>query len=74
MMNNLNIQISIIVNGEALKIEQDLTVSDLIRQQQLIPERVAVEYNRSILARSRWSETMLKQEDQLEIVHFVGGG
>ena len=73
-MNNLNTQISIIVNGEALKIEQNLTVSDLIMQQQLIPERVAVEYNRAILARSRWSETMLKPEDQLEIVHFVGGG
>jgi thiamine biosynthesis protein ThiS len=73
-MNNLNTQISIIVNGEALKIAQNLTVSDLIRQQQLTPERVAVEYNRTILTRSRWSETILKPEDQLEIVHFVGGG
>jgi sulfur carrier protein len=73
-MNNLNTQISIIVNGEALKIAQDLTVSDLIMQQQLTPERVAVEYNRAILTRSRWSETILKPEDQLEIVHFVGGG
>ena len=52
----------------------DLTVSDLVRQQQLTPERVAIEYNRLILARSRWSDTLLKPEDQLEIVHFVGGG
>ena len=74
MMNNLNTKISIKVNGETLTIEQDLTVRDLVLQQQLVPERVAIEYNRLILARSRWNETILKSEDQLEIVHFVGGG
>ncbi len=73
-MNNSNTKISIIVNGETLTIAQDLTVSDFVRQQQLTPERVAIEYNRLILARSRWSDTLLKPEDQLEIVHFVGGG
>ena len=73
-MNNSNTKISIIVNGETLIIAQDLTVSDLVKQQQLTPERVAIEYNRLILARSRWSDTLLKPEDQLEIVHFVGGG
>ncbi len=74
MKNNLNTKISIKVNGETLTIEQDLTVSDLVLQQQLVPERVAIEYNRFILSRSRWNETILKPEDQLEIVHFVGGG
>jgi thiamine biosynthesis protein ThiS len=69
-----NTEISIIVNGEAMVIEQNLTVKELVVQQQLIPERVAIEYNRLILARSRWSDTILKSEDQLEIVHFVGGG
>jgi sulfur carrier protein len=74
MMNNLNTKISIKVNGETLTIAQDLTVRDLVLQQQLVPERVAIEYNRFILSRSRWNETILKPEDQLEIVHFVGGG
>jgi sulfur carrier protein len=73
-MNNLNTKISIKVNGETLTIAQDLTVRDLVLQQQLVPERVAIEYNRFILSRSRWNETILKPEDQLEIVHFVGGG
>ena len=74
MMNNLNTKISIKVNGETLTIAQNLTVRDLVLQQQLVPERVAIEYNRLILSRSRWNETILKPEDQLEIVHFVGGG
>ena len=38
------------------------------------PDRVAVELNREIVPRDRWSETLLKDGDRLEIVHFVGGG
>lgn len=37
-------------------------------------DRVAVELNRHIVPRDRWSETALKEGDSLEIVHFVGGG
>jgi len=35
---------------------------------------VAVELNREIVPRILWSATALKNGDQLEIVHFVGGG
>jgi thiamine biosynthesis protein ThiS len=38
------------------------------------PDRVAVELNRDIVPRDRWQETLLKDGDRLEIVHFVGGG
>ena len=38
------------------------------------PDRVAVELNRDIVQRDRWTETLLKDGDRLEIVHFVGGG
>jgi len=34
-------------------------------------DRVAVELNREIAPRNRWSETVLKDGDRLEIVHFV---
>ena len=37
-------------------------------------DRVAVELNREIVPRARWAETPLHDGDQLEIVHFVGGG
>ena len=37
-------------------------------------DRVAVELNREIVARARWAETPVREGDQLEIVHFVGGG
>jgi thiamine biosynthesis protein ThiS len=37
-------------------------------------DRVAVELNRSIVARDQWAKTNLAEDDRLEIVHFVGGG
>jgi len=37
-------------------------------------DRVAVELNRDIVPRDRWSQTQLHEGDSLEIVHFVGGG
>jgi thiamine biosynthesis protein ThiS len=36
--------------------------------------RVAVERNREIAAKSPWSQIVLAERDQLEIVQFVGGG
>jgi thiamine biosynthesis protein ThiS len=37
-------------------------------------DRVAVELNRNIVPRDQWAHTHLAEGDQLEIVHFVGGG
>jgi thiamine biosynthesis protein ThiS len=50
------------------------TLSALIESLNMKPDRVAVELNRDIAPRDRWSEIILKDGDQLEIVHFVGGG
>ena len=67
-------QISVVVNGEDVRIEAGSTVSDLISKLDLKPERVALEYNGSILPRSTWSDLRLEDGSRLEVVHFVGGG
>jgi len=50
------------------------TLAALIESLAMKPDRVAVELNRDIVPRDRWPDTMLKDGDRLEIVHFVGGG
>jgi sulfur carrier protein len=50
------------------------TLAALIESLNVKSDRVAVELNREIAPRNRWSETVLKDGDRLEIVHFVGGG
>ncbi len=67
-------QIQVVVNGEDVTIETGSTVMDLIAKLDLKPERVAIEYNGSILARSEWAGFLLQDGARLEIVHFVGGG
>jgi sulfur carrier protein len=62
------------VNGEPFQIAEKSGVADLLSDLKLPAERVAIELNRSILPRSKWSETVLNAGDELEIVQFVGGG
>jgi thiamine biosynthesis protein ThiS len=54
--------------------ESSLTIAELISLLGMKSDRVAVELNRDIVPRDRWSETVLHEGDRLEVVHFVGGG
>ena len=62
------------VNGEARTLGDGTTVSQLLQELKVQPERVVVEVNLAILKRAQHITTMLKDGDQVEIVHFVGGG
>ncbi len=50
------------------------TLAALVETLGMKPDRVAVELNRDIVHRDLWAETILKEGDKLEVVHFVGGG
>ena len=62
------------INGEEREVEEPVTLSELVRQLGLTPERVAIEYNRQVARRADWPEILLAEGDRIEIVHFVGGG
>lgn len=62
------------INGEPLELSEQITLSQLIARLNLAPERLAIERNREVVRRADWSETKLADGDQIEIVHFVGGG
>lgn len=62
------------INGEHKTYDGPLTLGSLIRNMGLKSDRVAVERNRDIVPRDQWDKTSLSDGDQLEIVHFVGGG
>ena len=62
------------VNGEPREFSKDLTIDSLISTLGLEPTRVAIELNQNVVRRSDWQATVLRDEDRVEIVHFVGGG
>ncbi len=64
----------LIINGEERTFGALASLAALIEQLGMKGDRVAVELNREIVPRPRWSDTPLRDGDRLEIVHFVGGG
>jgi thiamine biosynthesis protein ThiS len=65
---------NLVINGEAKDFNPPLTLTGLVAQLGMKGDRVAIELNRSIIARDQWPQTSLAEGDCLEIVHFVGGG
>jgi thiamine biosynthesis protein ThiS len=66
----------LVINGEERDFSSPTptTLATLVEILGMKADRVAVELNRDIVPRDRWSETNLKDGDRLEVVHFVGGG
>jgi thiamine biosynthesis protein ThiS len=64
----------LLINGEDRDFNSPLSLSSLVEQLGMKTDRVAIELNRNIVPREHWAETSLHDGDQLEIVHFVGGG
>ncbi len=66
--------IGIHVNGEHRRIVAGLTIAQLAEQLGLVPAKLAVERNLEVVPRSTLAQVVVEDGDELEIVHFVGGG
>ena len=64
----------VFINGESKEISGTPSLAELIDQLDLPAARIAIELNRDVVRRSEWNSTILKDNDRIEIVHFVGGG
>ena len=62
------------LNGECREIPESLNVIQLLEFFALPSERVAVERNRSIVPKANWESVAIHSGDEIEVVHFVGGG
>jgi thiamine biosynthesis protein ThiS len=62
------------INGEAIRALPGLTVLDLLEQRKLQAQVVVVERNLTLVPKDAFAATVLEPGDNLEILHFVGGG
>jgi len=62
------------LNGESFELPDGETVAHLLVRLELTGRRIAVELNLDIVPRSQHGETVLKEGDQVEVVHAIGGG
>jgi len=66
--------ITITVNGEHRRVAGGISLADLANELGLVPEKVAVERNLEVVPRSTLAQVVVEDGDEIEIVHFVGGG
>jgi len=65
----------LIVNGKESDFADSLTVSELLVEQKVkMPDMVSVELNGQILRRTKFEEAVLKDDDKVEFLYFMGGG
>ena len=63
----------IFLNGE-LKDTKCSNLLELVQELNLEGKRFAVEKNEMIIAKSKLQETLISEQDHIEIIHAVGGG
>jgi len=66
--------LNINVNGQEREVRDGSSIADLLESLGLAAPQVAVEHNREIVPRARYTEQRLAEGDRLEVVTFVGGG
>src|SRR5262245_50212794 len=69
-----SMKIEIRLNGETQELPASLNISQLLEHFDLPKDRVAVERNRAIVPKVQWEVVAVNNGDELEVVHFVGGG
>ena len=74
MIQHTDGTVSITVNGEHKRVAAGLTLARLATELGLVAEKVAVERNLEVVPRSTLAQVCVEDGDDIEIVHFVGGG
>ena len=67
-------KIKIKINGKLSTINDNLTLLDYLKELKIPLKKVAIELNQEIIDKNKVSRIKLKNNDNIEIVHFIGGG
>ena len=62
------------LNGKKVLIKSKFSIYDLLIKHKLNTKKIAIEYNGEIIPKARFKSKLLKNNDKIEIVHFIGGG
>ncbi len=72
-MKNIK-KIKIKINGKIKSINQDSTLSSVLKNLKIPLNKVAIELNQEIIDKKKINKIKLNKNDKIEIVHFIGGG
>ena len=67
-------KIKIKINGKVKSINENINLLNLLKNFKIPIKKVAIELNREIIDKRYIYRIILKKNDHIEIVHFIGGG
>jgi sulfur carrier protein len=67
-------RVKLTINGKEREVHASKTVTELVKELQINAPNIAVALNHQVIPKSQYSETPVKDGDNIEIVHAVGGG
>ena len=63
------------VNGDIKEIKNSVNVTEVLVSENVeMPDMVSVQLNGEFVDRDKFPETILKENDEIEILYFMGGG
>ena len=62
------------VNGKDIKFKENKNILSLLNDFEISKDKVVVEVNFDILEEEEFEKYILKEEDVVELINFVGGG
>lgn len=63
-----------IINGDAFTFDSEQSINQVLVSLELDPERVIVEHNKTLIKQDDYDNHTVREDDQLELLEFVGGG
>ena len=67
-------KIKIKLNGKLRAINNKSTLLNIVQKNKIPLAKVAIELNKEIVDKKKIKNINLKNNDKIEIVHFIGGG
>jgi len=66
--------VTVTLNGKPRKVEDGVSLLELLKELDVAASRVVIEHNREIRRKDDFAKTVVHAGDELELVYFVGGG
>ena len=67
-------KIKIKLNGKVKFIKESTNLLKLVKNFKIPIKKVAIELNQEIIDKKKLNRKILRKNDKIEIVHFIGGG
>ena len=67
-------KINIKLNGKKTNVDDKISLNKILKNFNIPTNKVAIELNKEIVNKKKLSSIKIRNNDSIEIVHFIGGG